>query len=110
MNRSTLRTGALALASMALCGVALAADPPAAPAAQAAAPSSGMATCAAVRPLNPVQQRLIDHAALGIVPLRQYIWQTRMIHQLDLQETADWIDSRRTQQAECQANPTAATS
>ena len=48
-----------------------------------------------------VQRALIQRAALGIVPLRQYVWRTRMIHQLDLMQTVAWFDATRDAQRAC---------
>ena len=45
------------------------------------------AECAGAAHLTHVQARIVEKAARGIVPLRQFIWRTRMIHQLDLMET-----------------------
>jgi hypothetical protein len=59
------------------------------------------AECAGAAHLSYVQGRIIEKAAQGIVPLRQFVWRTRMIYQLDLMETVAWLDQRRTLLAAC---------
>jgi hypothetical protein len=53
------------------------------------------AECARASSLSHVQSRIVEKAAQGIVPLRHFIWRTRMIYQLDLPESVAWFDQRR---------------
>jgi len=41
----------------------------------------------------------------GIVPLHQFVWRTRMIHQLDTLETVAWLDQRRALLVACEQRP-----
>jgi hypothetical protein len=45
--------------------------------------------------LRPLELRILDKADQGMVPLRQFVFQTRMVHQLDVVEVADSLDSLR---------------
>jgi hypothetical protein len=53
------------------------------------------AECARASSLSHVQSRIAEKAAQGIVPLRHFVWRTRMIYQLDLTESVAWFDQRR---------------
>jgi hypothetical protein len=53
------------------------------------------AECARASSLSHVQSRIVEKAAQGIVPLKHFIWRTRMIYQLDLTESVAWFDQRR---------------
>jgi hypothetical protein len=48
-----------------------------------------------------VQRKIIEAATLGIVPLRQYVWNTRIVYGLDLMQTVDWLDQARAAQSAC---------
>jgi len=58
--------------------------------------------CAAAARLSAVQGRIVEKAAQGIVPLRQYVSRTRMIYRLDLMESVAWLDQRRALLAACE--------
>ncbi|WP_280151712.1 hypothetical protein [Piscinibacter sp. XHJ-5] len=60
------------------------------------------AECAGAAHLSHLQGRLVDKAAQGTVPLRQFVWRTRMIYQLDLMETVAWLDQRRALLTACE--------
>ena len=60
------------------------------------------AECAGAAHLSSLQGRIVEKAAQGIVPLRQFVWRTRMIHQLDTMETVAWLDQRRALLAACE--------
>ena len=71
------------------------------------------AECAGAAHLSYTQRRVADLATQGIDPLRHFILRTRMIYQLDLMETVEWLDRRRALLAACgqrsaQVDPTAA--
>lgn len=57
--------------------------------------------CAGLAPMTYLQRRVVDKAVQGIVPLRQFVWNTRMIYQLDLMETVAWLDQRRASLQAC---------
>jgi hypothetical protein len=59
------------------------------------------AECARAAHLSQLQGRIVEKAAQGIVPLRQFVWRTRMIYQLDTIETVAWLDQRRALLAAC---------
>ena len=59
------------------------------------------AECAGATHLSYTKRRVAELATQGIVPLRQFIWRTRMIYQLDLMETVAWLDHRRALLAAC---------
>ena len=63
-----------------------------------AIPNAG---CAGAAGLTPLQGRVVEKAAQGIVPLRQFVWRTRNIHQLDTMQTVAWLDQRRALLAAC---------
>ena len=67
-----------------------------------AATTVSKAECAGAASLSHVQSRVVEKAAQGIVPLRQFIWRTRMIYQLDLTESVAWLDQRRALLAACE--------
>ena len=67
----------------------------------AAASAPSAAECQRSASLTPVQRQLVDKAAQGIRPLVQYIHRTRMIYQLDVMETAAWLDQRRELRQAC---------
>jgi hypothetical protein len=60
------------------------------------------AECAAAAQLSHVQRRIVEKAAQGVVPLRQFVWGTRMIYQLDTMESVAWLDQRRALLAACE--------
>jgi hypothetical protein len=60
------------------------------------------AECAGAAHLSDVQGRIVEKAAQGIVPLRQFVWRTRTIYQLDTRETVAWLDQRRALLAACE--------
>jgi len=60
------------------------------------------AECAGAAHLTYMQGRIVEKATQGIVPLRQFVWGTRMIYQLDLMESVAWLDQRRALVAACE--------
>ena len=60
------------------------------------------AECAGAAHQSYLQGRIVEKAAQGIVPLRQFVWRTRMIYQLDLMETVAWLDQQRALLAACE--------
>ena len=71
----------------------------------AAAATMRHAECAGAAPLSYVQGRIVEKAVQGTVALRQFVWRTRMIHQLDLMESVAWLDQRRALLAACERCP-----
>ena len=67
-----------------------------------AATTNSYAECAGAAHLSFLQGRIVEKAAQGIVPLRQFVWGTRMIYQLDTMETVAWLDQRRELLAACE--------
>ncbi|WP_280155956.1 hypothetical protein [Piscinibacter sp. XHJ-5] len=70
--------------------------------AEAAAVRTSDAGCASAATLSNLQGRIVDKAVQGTVPLRQFVWRTRMIYQLDVMDTLAWIDQRRAALAACE--------
>ena len=67
-----------------------------------AALDSAAHSCALPQLAAPyVQRRVVEKAAQGIVPLRQYLWSTRMIHRLDVMQTVAWLDEARAAEQAC---------
>jgi hypothetical protein len=60
------------------------------------------AECARAAHLSHVQRRIVEKAAQGVVALRQFVWRTRMIYQLDTMETVAWLEQRRALLAACE--------
>ena len=67
-----------------------------------AAATDANAECAGAARLSPLQGRIVANAAQGIVPLRQFVWRTRTIYQLDVIESVAWLDQRRALLAACE--------
>ena len=67
-----------------------------------AATTISNAECAGTAHQSHVQRRIIEKAAQGIVPLRQFVWRTRMVYQLDLMDTVAWLDRQRALLAACE--------
>ena len=67
-----------------------------------AATAISNAECAGAARVSYVQRRIVDKAAQGIVPLRQFVWRTRMIYQLDTTDAVAWLDQRRALLAACE--------
>ena len=64
--------------------------------------TASSAECAGAAHLSQLQGRIVEKAAQGVVPLRQFVWRTRMIYQLDTMETVAWLDQRRALLAACE--------
>jgi hypothetical protein len=47
------------------------------------------------QPLRPLEMRILDKADQGMVPLRQFVVQTRMIYELDVTQVAESLDGLR---------------
>jgi hypothetical protein len=73
----------------------------AAPATAAACPGESMSF---------LQRRVLQKADQGVDALRQYIWITRAMYQLDIVETVAWIERHRAAQAGCAGTKTASAS
>jgi hypothetical protein len=65
----------------------------------AAAPAA--AACAGQASLTNEQRRIVAHADAGFASLRRFVLRTRMIYQLDVRETAAWVDALRARSALC---------
>ena len=83
--------------SLAICGAALLLVSAPVAGAPVNAPSCELPYLAAAH----VQRKVIEKAKLGIVPLRQYVWNTRIVYGLDLMKTVDWLDQARVVQTSC---------
>lgn len=59
-------------------------------------------------PTTSLQQRLIDKSDQGVEALRQFVFNTRMIYQLDVQEVADWVTAQRAAVRHCMETKAAA--
>ena len=94
MNRIPVAASGLLLAALAVAPVR-------------AAPESEPAACREA-PLSSLQQRLVDKSEQGVEALRQFVFNTRAIYQLDLVETADWVAARREAVRRCMAARAAA--
>lgn len=70
----------------------------------AAALSSG--PCARTQEMTPLQRRIVAKAADGPAALRDFIFDTRGIYQLDMESTVAWLDKERGEQVVCQAGLT----
>jgi hypothetical protein len=71
-----------------------------------AAPSmaqAGQPDCAAFASPTRLEQRLLDKAEQGVDSLRQYIFISRGVRQLDMMEVVAWLDARRASAATCTA-------
>lgn len=76
-------------------------DAPVTVAMTANALSSG--PCARTRAMTPLQRRVVAKAAQGPEALRDFIFTTRAIYQLDMESTVAWLDKERGEQVTCQA-------
>lgn len=65
-------------------------------------PAIANAECGRAANPSALQARIVEKAAQGIVPLRDFVWRTRMIYQLDLMESVAWLDQRRALLAGCE--------
>lgn len=54
------------------------------------------ASAARCQPLRPLEMRILDKADQGMVALRQFVVQTRMIYELDATQVAESLDGLRT--------------
>jgi len=70
----------------------------------AATLSSG--PCARTQAMTPLQRRIVAKAAQGPAALRDFIFETRGIYQLEMTSTAAWLDQERSEQLVCQASLT----
>jgi hypothetical protein len=43
---------------------------------------------------SQVERHILDKAGQGIDALRQYVWITRSVFQLDIHEVAAWVEAR----------------
>ena len=65
------------------------------------AAASPAAACAGEPGLTNQQRRILAHADAGFASLRRFVLRTRMIYQLDVGETAAWVDQQRAAVALC---------
>ena len=77
-------------------------DAPVTVAVTAAALTSG--PCARTKEMSPLQRRIVAKATEGVDSLRDFIFETRGIYQLDMESTVAWIDRERSSQLTCQAS------
>jgi hypothetical protein len=99
-----LRLAGTSLAALlALPLAAMAADTPAAADATVAAAASAVtmaSNCPGDAGLSTLERRLLAKYDQDVNYLMQYVWTTRMIHQLDRAQTAEWAwNYRRTHPA-----------
>ena len=73
-----------------------------------AAPESDAAVACQQPRMTLLEQRLVAKSDQGVEALRQFVFNTRKIHQLDVVEVADWTAARRTAIRECMAAKAAA--
>jgi len=59
-------------------------------------------------PPTSLQQRLIDKSDQGVEALRQFVFNTRTIYQLDIREVADWVTAQRAAVRHCMETKAAA--
>lgn len=105
--RTTLVTMLLATAAL-LPGLARAQSPaPAMDTLAAATADRSAAGCPPMR-FSTLQRRVIAEADRSGEALRRYLSRTRMIHQLDLTETALWVEQVRQRNQDCRTTITAA--
>ena len=98
MNAS-LRTFAVACAFVALPFVA---HGQAAAAVGSALTTTPVAPCAPV-PMSPFQQRVVAKAASGVDELRDYLFVTRGIYNVSMEDAVAWLDRQRETQQGCAA-------
>jgi hypothetical protein len=73
-----------------------------------AAPDGDAAMACQQQRTTLLEQRLLAKADEGVEALRQFVFNVRMIHQLDTVEVADWTAARRAAIRECMAAKAAA--
>jgi hypothetical protein len=59
--------------------------------------------CARTQEMTSLQRRIVAKAAAGPAALREFIFDTRGIYQLDMASTVAWLDKERGEQVVCQA-------
>jgi hypothetical protein len=59
--------------------------------------------CARTQAMTPLQRRIVAKAAQGPDALRDFIWNTRGVYQLDMESTVSWLDKERSSQLACRA-------
>lgn len=60
------------------------------------------------QPLRPLEMRILDKADQGMVALRQFVVNTRMIYELDVTQVAESLDGLRARHACVKAEAEAA--
>jgi hypothetical protein len=73
-----------------------------------AAPESDTTMACQLPRLTLLEQRLVAKSTQGVEALRQFVFNTRKIYQLDVIEVADWTTARRAAIRECMAAQAAA--
>lgn len=112
MRTPRLPIGALLLVAAGLPALATSAravetaDEPPGPTLVAATADRSAAGCPPLR-FSLLQQRVLNVADRGDESLRRYVNRTRAVHQLDLLETALWVDQVRMRNADCRSTITA---
>ena len=62
---------------------------------------AGHVACGSSASYIGVQRRVLEHAAQGVDRLRQYVFITRGIYQLNMNEIGEWMDDWREAQSHC---------
>ena len=73
-----------------------------------AAPETDAAMACQQPKMTLLQERLLAKSEQGVDTLRQFVFNTRKIYQLDTIEVADWATARRAAIRECMAAKAAA--
>ena len=59
--------------------------------------------------LSGLDARIVDKASQGVGALRQYLWVTRGIYNLDMTNTVAWLDQQRAGRAICVSDASSVT-
>jgi hypothetical protein len=65
--------------------------------------STAAEACPPTQPVTPLQRRIVAKAAQGPDALRDFVFITRGIYQLDMASTAAWLEEERDSQRACRA-------
>ncbi|HEY1392771.1 MAG TPA: hypothetical protein VFV25_05320, partial [Methylibium sp.] len=87
-------------AGLLAAAVGVQAEPPALES-TARAMLAGHVACGSPVAYSGLQKRLLEHAAQGVDQLRNYVYITRGIYQLNMTDIGDWMDDWRQAQAHC---------
>ena len=64
---------------------------------------SAAESCPPAQPMTPLQRRIVAKAAQGPDALRDFVFITRGVYQLDMASTAAWLEEERDGQRACRA-------